>query len=86
MCFYPQNFVSEDTCKNADAYINPQFFSAQEQLLYHLVNYCYKQVFSPKSRKKKIGGDLSCPFREKCKTHTLIPKNDVTEPVTLITG
>jgi len=29
---------------------------------------------------KKIGADPSCCFREKRKTHILIPKNDVTEP------
>jgi len=30
---------------------------------------------------KKFGADPTCRFREKRrKTHTLIPKNDVTEP------
>jgi len=29
---------------------------------------------------EKFGADPSCRFREKRKTHTLIPKNEVTEP------
>jgi len=47
---------------------------------------CNEEVFSPKSwkKKKKIGADLSCRFREKHKNAPLIPKNDVTEPKTSI--
>jgi len=42
---------------------------------------CKQQVFSPKPW-KKFGADPSCRFWKKKtqKTHTLIPKNDVTDP------
>jgi len=40
---------------------------------------CKKQVFSPKPRKKWAQIRLVV-FEKKAKKHTLIPKNDVTEP------
>jgi len=40
---------------------------------------CNEQVFCSKILKKN-SANPSCCFREKRKTHTLIPKKDVTEP------
>jgi len=43
-----------------------------------VMNKCF--LLNPE-KKKKIGADPSCRFREQYKqTHTLILKNDVTEP------
>jgi len=46
-----------------------------------LGTHLFDTVPRPGDSKKKIGADTSCRFQEKRKkTHTLILKNDVTEP------